>query len=116
MMERGGNDMPDLPIDESRMERAMETLAAEAENISEDDPRGAANLVRKLTDMTGLRLGDKMEEALNRMESGEDPDTIEAEMGDLDENDLFKFDDAPGSGKIKGKRKGPARDEAMYEM
>ena len=105
--------MPDLPIDESRMERAMESLAAEAENINEDDPRQAANLMRKLTDMTGLRLGDKMEDALSRMEAGEDPDAIEQELGDIDEKDLFSV--APG-GKTSGKSKIPYRDEKLYEM
>lgn len=108
----GDSEMPDLPIDESRMERAMEALASEAENINEDDPRQAANLMRKLTDMTGLKLGDKMEEALCKMESGADPETLEQEMGDIDENDLFKFDSA---GRSRSK-KAPFRDETLYEM
>ena len=60
--EDGGPD--DLPFDESRMENAMQTLAGEAESINEDDPRQAANLMRKLTDMTGLELGPGMTEAL----------------------------------------------------
>jgi putative FmdB family regulatory protein len=77
--------MPD--IDESKMEQAMSVLAKEAENMNEDDPRQAANLMRKLTDMTGLDLGPGMEEALARMEAGEDPEQIEAEMGDLLENE-----------------------------
>lgn len=109
----GDEGMPDLPIDEARMERAMESLAAEAENISEDDPRQAANLMRKLTDMTGLKLGDKMEDALSRMEAGEDPDAIEKELGDLDEKDLFSV----ASGAKTGNRtRAPLRDETMYEM
>ena len=109
----GEEGMPDLPIDESRMERAMESLAAEAENINEDDPRQAANLMRKLTDMTGLKLGDKMEDALSRMEAGEDPDAIEQELGDIDEKDLFSV---ASGGKSSGKTKIPSRDETLYEM
>ena len=58
------DDMDDLPIDESRMEKAMQALAGEAENLNEDDPRQAADLMRKLTDMTGLELGSGMQEAL----------------------------------------------------
>ncbi len=69
-----GGDGEDLPFDESRMEKAMQALAGEAESINEDDPRQAANLMRKLTDMTGLELGPGMTEALRRMEQGEDPD------------------------------------------
>ena len=38
------NDMDDLPIDEGKMEQAMNMLAREAENINEDDPKQAANL------------------------------------------------------------------------
>lgn len=89
----------------------MQALASEAENINEDDPRQAANLMRKLTDMTGLKLGDKMEDALSRMEAGEDPEAIEQQLGDIDESDLFKLDSAKSS-----RQKRPVRDETLYEM
>jgi hypothetical protein len=36
--EDGGPD--DLPFDEGRMEKAMQTLASEAESINEEDPAG----------------------------------------------------------------------------
>ena len=81
------DDMDDLPFDESKMEQAMHMLAGEADSINEDDPRQAADLMRRLTDMTGMKLGEGMQEALSRMEKGEDPDKIEAEMGDLLENE-----------------------------
>lgn len=112
--EDGGMD--DLPFDESRMEKAMQTLAGEAESISEDDPRQAANLMRKLTDMTGLELGPGMTEALRRMEHGEDPDQIEAEMGDLLEGeDPFLLPGKKG-GKKAGRRPAPSRDETLYDL
>lgn len=108
-------DMEDLPIDESKMEQAMQMLAGEAENINEDDPRQAANLMRKLTHMTGLEMGAGMEEALQRMESGEDPEQIEAEMGDILENeDPFKLKSKKG-GK-PGKRPAPRMDETLYDL
>ena len=34
-----GDDADDLPIDEHKMEQAMQMLAGEAERINEDDPR-----------------------------------------------------------------------------
>jgi len=111
-----GGDMEDLPIDESRMERAMAALAGEADKINEDDPKQAANLMRKLTDMTGLKLGQGMQEALARMERGEDPEKIEAEMGSLlEDEDPFEL---PGrqSGGMQGKRAAPLRDETLYEL
>ncbi len=107
-----GNDdfMPD--IDEAQMERVMAGLAGEAENINEDDPRQMAQLMRKFSHQTGLNLGDGMEEALARMESGEDPDKIEQEMGDiLESEDPF--------GQVKRRMRSkmqPAQDETLYDL
>jgi putative FmdB family regulatory protein len=109
-------DMDDLPFDEGKMEKAMQMLAGEAENVNEDDPRQAANLMRKLTDMTGLELGAGMQEALKRMEAGEDPDAIEAEMGDLLEGEEpFLLPEKKGGVAAK-KRPAPQRDETLYDL
>ncbi len=94
----------------------MQMLAGEAEKINEDDPRQAAQLMRKLTRMTGLDLGDGMEEALSRMEQGEDPEQIESEMGDLLEGDdpfLLKGKKGP-----VGRRRQlpPKRDDTLYDL
>lgn len=109
---------PDLPIDEARMEKAMEALASQAEGMDEENPRQAADLMRKFSELSGLRLGDKMEDALARIEAGEDPEALEKEMEGLDENDLFKIDGAgDGGAKSNGaKKRAPARDETLYEM
>jgi putative FmdB family regulatory protein len=106
----------DLPFDEGKMEKAMQMLAGEAEKINEEDPRQAANLMRKLTDMTGLELGPGMHEALRRMESGEDPDQIEAEMGNLlEEEEPFVLPDKKGI-QAKVKRPAPTRDDRLYDL
>jgi putative FmdB family regulatory protein len=105
-------DMPDL--DESKMEKAMSLLAREAEHLDENDPRQAANLMRKLSDMTGLNLGPGMEEALSRMEAGEDPEQIEAEMGDLLEGE-DPFDLKKKAGKLL-KKAPPKVDEKLYYL
>jgi hypothetical protein len=110
------SDMDDLPFDEGKMEKAMNMLAGEAENLNEDDPRQAANLMRKLTDMTGMELGPGMQEALKRMEAGEDPDAIEAEMGDLlEDEEPFLIPDKKGGTK-GAKRAAPNRDETLYDL
>jgi len=110
------SDLDDLPFDESKMEQAMNMLAGEAEKMNEDDPRQAANLMRKLSDMTGMQMGAGMEEALQRMESGEDPEQVEAEMGDiLEGEEPFILPDKKGKG-VKAKRPAPRRDEALYDL
>ena len=110
------SDMDDLPFDEGKMEKAMNMLAGEAENMNEEDPRQAANLMRKLTDMTGMELGSGMQEALKRMEAGEDPDAIEAEMGDLlEDEDPFLMPEKKGRAK-GARRAAPRRDETLYDL
>lgn len=112
--EEGG--MENMPIDESAMEKAMQMLSTEAAGLNENDPRQAANLMRKLSEMTGIKLGEGMNEALKRMEAGEDPDQIESEMGDLlQSEEPFELSGAAGSGG-KGKKPAPQRDETLYEL
>jgi hypothetical protein len=96
----------------------MESLAGEAENISEDDPRQAAQLMRKFSKMTGMEFGPGMETALNRLEAGEDPEQIESDMGDVIENEEpFVL---PGKGEKAGKTRArvspPRRDSKLYDM
>ena len=109
-------DADDLPFDENKMEKAMQMLAGEADKINEDDPRQAANLMRKLSDMTGLEMGSGMNEALKRMEAGEDPDAIEAEMGDLlEEEEPFILPDKKEGAK-RARRPAPTKDETLYDL
>ena len=107
--------LDDLPIDESKMEQAMQVLAREADHIDENDPRQAAKLMQKLTDMTGLELGSGMQEALQRMKDGQDPDEIEAQMGDLLE-DEEPFLLSTKKGKSDRRRFPPKRDETLYDL
>jgi hypothetical protein len=108
--------LEDLPIDESKLEKAMSKLTTEAERLNEEDPRQAANLMRKFSEMTGVKLGDSMNEALRRMESGEDPEKIEAEIGDILENEDPFLPSGTKEIKGKAKKKEPLRDETLYEF
>ena len=112
--------MGDLPIDESKMESAIEALASDAESMNEDDPRAAARLMRKFSNMTGMEFNDGMQQALDRMESGEDPEAIEADMGDvMNEEDPFVMPGQKGQkplGKSGRTRAAPRRDETLYDL
>ncbi len=111
---REEEDMPLPDMDEAKVEKAMDLLAREAGHVDEDDPRQAADLMRKLTDMTGLNLGAGMEEALARMEAGEDPEKIEAEMGDiLEGEDPFEFRKKSAA---PSRRPPPGVDDKLYDL
>jgi len=108
-------DDPLSGFDETKMEQAFEGLMREAENINEEDPRQMATLMRKFSDNTGISLGEQMEEALSRMEAGEDPDQIEREMGDLLEGeDGFSLEAMKK--KVRSGPKPPVYDEKLYEL
>lgn len=111
--EPGENGLPD--IDESQMERVLGELASEAENINEDDPKQMAKIMRRFSEKTGLSLGDSMEEALCRLEAGDDPEKIEQEMGNLFEGDDISAMLAQKTAK-SGRNRPPVKDEELYEL
>ena len=101
-------------IDEAKMEKAFASLMREAEGMNEDDPRQMASLMRRFSQETGVNLGESMEEALSRMEAGEDPDQVEKEMGDvLNEGDI-SFEALKKKGSV-GRRR-PFHDEKLYDL
>lgn len=51
------------------------------DDFDERDPRAMARSMRAMSDETGEPLDPEMEEALGRLEAGEDPETV---MGQLD--------------------------------
>jgi len=108
-----GNSEDSLPFDEERMESAVGMLAQEAQNINEDDPKQAANVMRRLSEMTGLHMGKGMKEALERMEAGEDPEKIEEEMEDILEEEPFSL---PEKKVAREKPQTPLKDETLYEL
>jgi putative FmdB family regulatory protein len=106
------SNMPE--IDESKMEKAMAMLEKESGRINEDDPRQAAQLMRRLSEATGIKMGAGMEEALHRLEHGEDPEKIEEEMGDIFESEEpFVMEE---KGKRTGKKQPPKIDDTLYEL
>ena len=117
-----GADLPGLPpgMDEARLEQAMATLTREAEGMNEEDPRQGAQLMRRLFEATGMPVGSGMEEALRRMESGEDPEKIEEEMGDVMEDPLGPAEPAnEGARALRGLRRrvlAPSVDPELHDM
>jgi putative FmdB family regulatory protein len=104
--------MPNL--DEDKLEKAMMDLAGEMEGMDENDPKQMAKLMRRLKDATGINLGQGVEEAIRRLESGEDPDRVEAEMGDLFDGEApLTFEGIKG---IRRKILPPAQDDTLYPL
>jgi putative FmdB family regulatory protein len=100
----GGPPMPDMG--DPRMERAMNEMARDMEHLDENNPKHLAHMMRKMKDLLppGTAPGE-MDTAIKRLESGEDPEKIEADMGDV-------FGDMTGGGGGGG---GYSRDAGLYD-
>ena len=101
-------------LDESRIEGAMESLMREMGGTEdEEDPRAMGHMMRRFSELSGLEMGDRMEEMIQRMEAGEDPESLEEEMGDDFEDesfeDFFKLKKAAAA-----RRRRPRVDEELY--
>jgi putative FmdB family regulatory protein len=96
-------------FDDPRVEREMMQLMSEAENMDESDPRQMGRLMRKMSEVSGEGMDAQMEEAVRRLESGEDPAAIEEQMGEL-----FGDEEAPGG--AGGGTGGPSYDDGLYSL
>src|SRR6185295_4191404 len=74
--------MPDL--DDPRVARAMAEMEQDMEHLDENNPKHMAHMMRKMKDlMPPGSVPKELDVAIKRLESGEDPEKIEEDMGDL---------------------------------
>ena len=100
----------------------MAEIESEMSSMNEDnpDPRQLGRLMRKMTEATGQKMPDAMEQMIQRLERGEDPEKLEEEFGDSLENLGEEFGEGAAAedktGSLKLRRGRPQRDPALYEM
>jgi putative FmdB family regulatory protein len=111
------------PMDEARMEQAMAAMGSEIESLGEDgDPRQAAALMRRFAQASGMKFNEPVEEALNRMAAGEDPEAVEAEFGEaLESANPFASEADGGAAKAAQWKRllraaGPRKDPKLYDL
>jgi hypothetical protein len=102
-------------MDEEKLARAMAGMEGDMGDLDEEDPKAAARMMRRLWEKAGLTLGPSMDEAFRRMEAGEDPESIEADMGEALESE-DPFANVPGVARGLRKRLPPAVDPELHEL
>ena len=104
----GDKPMPDF--DDPRVARAMAEMEREMEHLDENNPKHMARMLRKMKDIMPAGIMPKeMEIAIKRLEAGEDPEKIEADMGDV----LGDFMGGEGGGGPGG---GYTHDSGLYDL
>lgn len=76
--------------EDARMDAMMDDTALAG--LDEDDPRAIGKFMRKMSREMGEDMGDEFNEVVDRLESGESPDSIEDAMPDLDAGNSFGDD------------------------
>ncbi len=63
----------------------MDALADPANfgDVDENDPRSIGKFMRRMGNEMGEDMGPEFDEMVGRLEGGEDPESIEADMNDL---------------------------------
>ena len=96
------------------MGAAMDTLMREMGELDENaDPRRVGAFFRRFGDLAGLEMGPRMEDALSRLEAGQEIDELESELDDVDQadslEDLFRLKKA-----VDRRRRRPQVDPELY--
>jgi putative FmdB family regulatory protein len=100
----GGADLPNL--DDPNFERAMLEMERDMEHLDDKNPKHMAHLMRKMKDlMPPGSVPKDFDKAIKRLESGEDPEKVEADMGEL-------FGDLSGGSGGAGSY---AKDSGLYD-
>ena len=106
----GEPDGPMPNVDDPRVMQAMSEIERDMEHLDENNPRHLAHMMKKMKDvMPPGTMPKEMDIAIKRLEAGEDPEKIEADMGDVF-GDAMGVDGTggPGSG-------GYSKDAGLYD-
>ena len=108
-----GEEGPMPDFDNPRMERAMMEMERDMEHLDENNPKHMAHMMRKMKDlMPPGTMPKELDVAIKRLEAGEDPEKIEADMGDV-LGDLMGGPDEAGA--MGGGGGAYSRDSGLYD-
>ena len=110
--EAEGDVGPTPDLDDPRIARAMNEMERDMANLDENNPKHMAHMMRKMKDILPPgTMPKELDVAIKRLESGEDPEKIEADMGDL----LGDFMGGEGEGGMGGGGGGYSHDSGLYD-
>ncbi len=94
-----GEEPPMPDFDDPRVARAMNEMERDMEHLDENNPKHMAHMMRKMKDLMPPGMMPKeMDIAIKRLEAGEDPEKIEADMGDVLGDLMGGPEGGPGGG------------------
>lgn len=104
-----GEPMPDM--DDPRVEKVMSELERDMDHLDENNPKHLAHMMKKMKDiMPAGTVPKELDVAIKRLESGEDPEKIEEDMGEVLGDFMGGPEGGPGGG-----GGGYSKDAGLYD-
>lgn len=122
------------PLDDPRNEAEINAMEKEFDTMDDNDPKAMARMMRRMSDLSGEKMDDKLEEVVRKLEEGKDPEDLESELGPVDEAESSGDPDGGGMGlepgmptmkelkdpkeprhRFKARTTAPRRDPKLYD-
>jgi putative FmdB family regulatory protein len=91
------------------MEQQMMEMMDGLDEKDAENPKVMARMMRRMAEMSGEAVTPTMDEMLRRLESGEDPEALEEELGPQLEEEMGEDGAGGGVG-------APTRDDGLYDF
>lgn len=120
-----GKSAPDTATDgeaASRMDEVLERMGERVQALDDEDadPREAVKVMKEMAAAGGLAFNNEVQEAMARIEAGEDPERIDEEFKEVfDTENPFAESDGEAGGRLSElwrRMCGPRRDPKWYDM
>jgi putative FmdB family regulatory protein len=106
-----GNEPPMPDMNDPRVRRAMSEMEGALDHLDENNPKHMAYMMRKMKDLLPQGTVPKdFDVAVKRLETGEDPEKIEADMGDVF-GEMMGGEEGEGGGGMGGY----SHDSGLYD-
>ncbi len=100
-------------VSDARLAEAMSGLAQNLESLGDDsDPRVLSRALRAFGSETGLDLGPGLQEALDKLDQGADPEEVERQLDEADSlSELFRLQKRASAASAP-----PRKDPGLYSF
>jgi hypothetical protein len=95
----------------ARMENEMLHMMDGIDEGDAENPRVMARMMRRMAEVSGEPMTPTMEEMFRRLEAGEDPETLEEQLGPQLESEMGDGNDGGEAGPGA-----PTRDDGLYSL
>jgi hypothetical protein len=110
---------PFAGLEPNKAQHLMQEMEKSISSIDDEnpDPKQMGHLMRKMCEVSGERIDDRMEEVVRKLEEGKDPNEIEQDMEEyLSDESVDSNEKNAESARKSSNQKKMTRDEKLYQF